>query len=281
MLKDLCGLAGNFHGVQQNTAELKERLSGAKVLLVLDDIWSSDQLRALLVKLGSQSKVLITSRNSDLLRRFLPALSSTTPKCVEIELLSGQHSQQMLCLHAFGQPQAPSALQGLAEEAADTCSGLPLTLSVVGRHLVPYRDVQAWQGVLALLRRAEELDGCASGSIFARLRISYDHLNKRMQDMLVEIACMLLGRTPSIATLAWDVGLLLLENLKNLCLVTVQNGMLGMHDQMRDMLLSIAAEGRHAGWYVRDAQAADPRDTTMLQVCCCSPSDASPDGMAV
>ena len=187
----------------------------------------------------------------------------------------------MLCLHAFGKPQAPSALEGLAMEAADICSGLPLTLSVVGRHLILHRDRQAWEGALCLLRQAEELDGRANGSTFARMRVSYDYLAQNLQNMLIEIASMLVGRPTSTAIHAWDAGGLRLENLRSLCLISVEDGMLGMHDLVRDMLLSVAAGGRHASWYAREPQAADIRDPTILQVCCFQPCDTNLNGMAV
>ena len=93
MLRDLCGLTANFHGVQQNTAELWDHLAETQKLLLLDDVWSEDQLSSLLVKFGSQSKVIVTSRNIGLLRCFLPGLSSTTPRYIQVELLPREDSQ--------------------------------------------------------------------------------------------------------------------------------------------------------------------------------------------
>ncbi|KAK9836911.1 hypothetical protein WJX74_010990 [Apatococcus lobatus] len=260
MLKDLCGLQATFHGVQQKAAELERRLSRANILLVLDDIWSEDQLKGLLVKLGSQSKVIVTSRDQGLLQRTLPGLCSTTPEYVEIQLLSRQDSQLMLCLHAFGQNHAPAHLAQLAKEAANACGGLPSSLSVVGSYLAACQDPQAWRNAIYKLQHAQELDNSGNGTIFARLRVSYDFLDTETQDMLMEIACGLLGQPSSFAACAWGTaGLLRLEKLKHLSLISVKYGRLVMHDQVRDMLQSLAnphSGDRHACWYHWDQNVA-------------------------
>ena len=261
MLRDLCGLTAFVHGTQQNASELKERLSRARILLVLDDVWSVDQLNGLLVRLGPHSKVIVTSRDLGLLQRTLPGLCSNTPEYVEVQLLSRQDSQQMLCLHAFGRSQAPTQLEPLAMKAADACGGLPLTLRVVGSFLAVYQDPQAWKGAIYKLQQAQELDSSRNGGIFAKLRVSYDNLDTETQDLLMDIACVLLGQSASVAVCAGGAaGFLGLETLSHLSLISINDDVLGMHDQVRDMLRSLASEhsgDRHAGWYERDGQAAD------------------------
>ena len=51
MLKELCKLPEKSRGVKQNTGELADRLREAKVLLILDDVWTDDQVEGLLVKI--------------------------------------------------------------------------------------------------------------------------------------------------------------------------------------------------------------------------------------
>ena len=271
MLQELCGLYGHFHGVDQNSCQLQRSLSSRQVLLVLDDVWSEDQLEHLLVTVAPGSKVIVTSRNHGLLQQYLPTLGMPF-MCVEVELLPGSDSLALLCLHAFGRPDAPPKLAGIAARVAATCNGLGLALRVTGSFLKIHRDPQIWEDVCYRLQSAQSLDGQENGILFASLRVSYDNLSCTLQDMLMDVACILLGRTVAAAVCAWgQAGKLGLETLRNLSLVTVNGGVLGMHDQMRDMLRSQVVQdtpGRHH--YAWDQQAADTcRSSKPQQVGCC------------
>ena len=68
MLKQLCGIERDFCSVDAGRAELEVRLRGSTVLFVIDDIWLEKQQDALLVPLGPGSRVLLTTRDAQLLR---------------------------------------------------------------------------------------------------------------------------------------------------------------------------------------------------------------------
>ena len=263
MLKDLCGLTASARGVKQNMTMLQERLRNAQVLLVLDDVWSRDQLECLLVETSPGSRVLVTSRNRGLLQEHLPRLCNGRYALVQVDLLSQSDSRRMLNLHAFGRPEAISHLATEAEEVADTCSCLPITLRVTGSFLAQHQSAQMWQGVCYRLRQAQPVNGQLNDDdIFASLRVSYTYLHPTMQTMLMDIACVLLGQPESAVSFAWGSdGLLGLENLKNLSLITVNGmGTLVMHDQVRDMLQSHASNhsnDKHASMYAWGAYASE------------------------
>ena len=272
MLQELCDLHRPFHDVGQNSRYLQKSLSRLAVLLVLDDVWSQDQLESLLVAVAPGSKVIVTSRDRGLLQRFLPSLSMPF-QCLEVQLLSPWDSLELLCLHVFGSPNAPSQWAERAKEAADTCSGLPVTLSVIGSFLAGQRDPQIWEDVCYRLHKAQPPDGLQNNdSIFAKLRVSYDFLEHTLQDMLLDVACALLGHIASAAVCAWGPGGKLgLENLRNLSLVTVEKGLLAMHDQIRDMLRSQVEQDMSGRLrYAWDQTAAEiMRSSTAQQVGSC------------
>ena len=196
----------------------------------------------------------MTSRDLGLLQRNLPTICSISVVYLHVETLSEADSRELLCMHAFGQPTAPGDLAALACEVADICAGLPLTLTVTGSFLAVHRSPEAWREVCHNLRQAKPPDGqLENDTIFASLRASYTCLHPSLQDKLMDVACVLLGVSAAHAVCAWSPGgLLELENLRNLSLVTVEDGMLGMHDQIRDMLRRQARAGirsRHAGLY--------------------------------
>ena len=60
---ELCGSKEAISSVAQEKAILEERLKAVRGLLVIYDIWRAEQQTALLLPMGPQSRVLITTRN--------------------------------------------------------------------------------------------------------------------------------------------------------------------------------------------------------------------------
>ena len=61
VLSELCGVTVAVNSVAAGRMELEKRLRDARVLLVIDNVWSTDQLDALLVNVGQGSCVLVTT----------------------------------------------------------------------------------------------------------------------------------------------------------------------------------------------------------------------------
>ena len=245
MLRELCGIDRDITSVHTGRAEL-DRLSSARVLLVIDDIWSTAQLDALIVSVGRGSCVLVTTRHRQLLDR--PWVTLRQP----VDVLSEHASLELFCWQAFLHNLPPAGYETLAADAAQACSGLPLALTVIGAHLWSKQTLLTWKQALQNLQRAKPLTGGtdADDALWGKLLLSYDDLGSEEQQMFLDISCVMLGKDASVCRPAWG-GLAdsILENLKNRSLVSIdKDGGLAVHDQLRDMgRAKVIAEHRKAG----------------------------------
>ena len=231
MLRELCGIERDTGSVDK--AGLQRRLQGSPVLLVVDDIWSAEQRDALLVPLEPGSRVLLTTRNAQLLR------SPSHPDILSqpVELLGSQAALELFSWCAFLAKEPPAQYSKLAVSAVKACDGLPLTLVVLGAYLCDQPDLQAWEAALSTLQAAQSLTGDRTDKLWGKLRLSYDTLGDAEGDMFLDIACCMLGKRMVRALPAWGrAARIALDNLISRSLVSVDgSGRLKMHDQLRDM----------------------------------------------
>lgn len=129
--------------------------SSGPLLLVLDDLWTRDQLHWLLAcedsenpqkaisKLPPGSRVLLTSRY-----RSIVTVEGYEEHVILLTELKDQFSAQMLSETAFG-PSAlpPEFTPSHLKQALDLCGGLPLALRVLGGQLklAKARNGDGWQ----------------------------------------------------------------------------------------------------------------------------------------
>ncbi len=116
------------------------RFMDRKVLIVLDDVDQKDQFDQLIpVKLGPGSRVIITSRDSNVVNNI-----KKNGNCKylrhEMALLSTTDSRHLFNRHAFHSADAIDGFQELAKKVADACCGLPLALEVIGCFLFDKRE---------------------------------------------------------------------------------------------------------------------------------------------
>ena len=236
MLRELCNIERGAISVAEGRSELKDRLCNRTVLLVIDDIWRPTQRDALLVPLGPGSRVVLTTRDAQLLQ--CPGIIVQP-----VEVLDRSAALDLFCWHAFKADRPPAAYSELAVEAAEQCAGLPLTLQVVGSYLQDQPDQESWRAALARLQAAQPLTGCRTedDDLWGVLKLSYDTLGQAEKEMFLDIACCMLGKERSVVLAAWGVdGATSLRNLINRSLASVGKlGHLGMHDQLRDMAKEI------------------------------------------
>lgn len=108
---------------------LRSLLADKNVLMIFDDVWSADSIRALLPS-GSQSKGLLTTRDSEI----AAALDGYQ---VEVTLLSATESQQLLS-DVVGADRV-EAEATVAAEICDLLGHLPLAVKIAARRLVSRR----------------------------------------------------------------------------------------------------------------------------------------------
>ena len=241
MLKELFDIKLEISDMISARQQLEQRMGSRRVLLVIDDVWNAEQLDVLLVSVAPGSRVVVTTRREDLLRRPVIHIRQ------QVELLSERAALELFCWHAFLAEQPPEAHDSLARKAARACSGLPLALVVMGSHLWDMQDVKAWQHALSMLQTATPFGGGSLDDdllLWGKLKLSFDTLNAREQQMFLDIACFMLGKDAIMSVPVWgEMADSTLTHLRSRSLVGLdEGGCLSIHDQLRDLGRAIVAE---------------------------------------
>eukprot|EP00253_Pinus_taeda_P025787 PITA_25787 len=234
LIKDLTQLNVQIRSTDEGKGNLKRNLSSKQALIILDNVDHSSQLDALLLPakdaLQPSSLIIVTSRDKQLLINN----DINESAIYKLECLKQQHSQELFCLHAFGQPRPVEEFEVLVSKFVGACCGLPLSLTVIGAHLRGSSDLTLWR---AQLRKISKM---LPDDIQSRLKISYDSLDDDEKQIFLDIACFFLGEDRDTAIQIWkglDLdGWLGLCNLQNKCLIEVdsENNII-MHDHLRDL----------------------------------------------
>jgi hypothetical protein len=182
--------------VEAGARALRRRLSGARCLLVLDDLTSNDQRLALDV-CGSGSVILTTTRD----RGTVPYGQREFP----VGMLDPAEAREVLAAYA-GVP--PDDLPPEAEEVLAGCSGLPLALAICGAMVS--REC-SWADMTALLRDPAPaalqmtFDDYRHTSLAAAIEASTGTFDKATRQRYEELA-VFAGRGPvpvSVAARLW------------------------------------------------------------------------------
>ncbi|GLT95146.1 hypothetical protein SLE2022_128440 [Rubroshorea leprosula] len=172
---------------------LKERLSGKKFLLVLDDVWNEnydhwDILRRPLMSGEHGSKIIATTRND--------SVALTMGRKHLIHRVKGLREDECLSLfatHALGADNfdAHPNLKGIGEEIVKKCRGLPLAAKVLGGLLHGKLSCVEWQDILN--SEMWDLPEDKSG-ILPALRLSYHNLPSHLKQCFAFCAIFPKGR---------------------------------------------------------------------------------------
>ncbi len=132
------------HSDAERNALRRALKEGGPLVLILDDLWTREQLMLLLGhddsgdiqaavgNVAAGSRLLLTSRDQTVLSMNWGGFS-----LFELEVLNCEDAERLLCLEAQRMPVEFEASQ--LRQALQICGGLPLALQVFGRQL---RDVQ-------------------------------------------------------------------------------------------------------------------------------------------
>jgi len=229
---------------------IKDRLCDKRVLLVLDDVDSLDQLNALCGSrewFGSGTRIIITTRD----KRILGA--NGVDQVYMMKAMDGNESIELFSWHAFKQPRPREEFLEISREIVDYSGGLPLALEVLGSYLFG-SGIADWKGVL------EKIKIIPNHEVQQKLKISYDGLNDDTEkEIFLDIACFFIGMDRNDVTqilngcgLFADIGISVLVE-RSLVTVDYKNT-LGMHDLLRDM-------GREI---IREKSPKDPEERSRL-----------------
>ncbi|XP_050223699.1 putative disease resistance RPP13-like protein 1 [Mercurialis annua] len=157
--------------------ELKIRLKGKRILLVLDDVWSNkyedwDILRRPLEAGLRGSKILITTRNQS-----VASVMCTVPPH-HLKELTDDDCLVLFKKHAFrdGITGSHSDLEDIGKKIARKCKGLPLAAKALGGVLRFRGNAKEWKKVLESSIWDVTID-----NILPALRLSYHYLPSHLK----------------------------------------------------------------------------------------------------
>ncbi|KAG0607731.1 hypothetical protein M758_8G050400 [Ceratodon purpureus] len=166
------------------------KISGqGPILVVLDDLRQKSEYDQVILDIGllaPGSCIIVTSRD----RRVLKAIGRQCNFFLhEVKPLGSDDSRRLFNLHAFGDGEAPSKFESLANDVSKVCGGLPLALKVAGSSLIDSNideDLEwIWPEAVDALKE--------DGDIMDVLRWSYNRLSKPEKMMFLDIACIFCG----------------------------------------------------------------------------------------
>ncbi|XP_058750348.1 disease resistance-like protein DSC1 [Vicia villosa] len=227
--------ASNVHG--QHTF-IKRRLSGKKSFIVLDDVDNATQLDDLcgvLDGLGDYSRVIITTRNKDILSGRVDEIYEVTPW----EL---KDSLKLFSLGAFRQSYPREGYERVSERAVKYAGGVPLALKVLGSHFKSKKP-KSWVSEL----NDYENKGETFPGIQKVLELSYNGLSWREKEMFLDIAFFFKDENKDLVTRILNTcdfnatnGV---EVLENKALISISNSdTIQIHGLLQKMAFDIARQ---------------------------------------
>lgn len=177
----------------ESTRESRTYLQNHRVLIVLDQVDSKDQINNVLDmnKVGCGSLILITSRDRNLLEKFGGQI------VYEVKPLNIEHARELFCHHAFSQPNPLPESEVCVDGILEKCRGLPFYLEVWGEYVRkagPYREGrQYWENQLRRFRN--ELPP----RLRKALKPIYKSLLPKEKNLFLDICCFLVGEDKDLA----------------------------------------------------------------------------------
>ncbi|GKV51392.1 hypothetical protein SLEP1_g58054 [Rubroshorea leprosula] len=179
MLEYLDSSVGRMNNIDALIQKLGRELENRKFLLVLDDVWNEDRSkwdsfnsRLLKILKTSGNSILVTSR-SDKVASIMEALPMQKHDMVKLS----DHECWLIIedrvLRSSTETSIPLDLEGIGQEIARKCGGLPLVASVIGGTLSREMKTDKWQEILddkAWILQDE------NKKILSILKISFDRL---------------------------------------------------------------------------------------------------------
>ncbi|MED6195723.1 hypothetical protein PIB30_040659 [Stylosanthes scabra] len=241
----------NVKEASQNIESLQERMvsellkdknqNSRKVFVVLDDVDNVEQLQVLCEEfryVSPESKLIITTRNKDLLRGIMV----DEEHVYEVKPWSFEESLELFCLSAFKSKHPKKGYKDLAKRAVDYTGGVPLALKVLGSSLA-YRSYESWKSEL------DKFENYSCDGIQKVLRVSFEGLHDLEKKIFLDIAFFFKDECKDFVERVLNAcGFYATDGLKALqdkALITISNGnKIKMHDLVQDFGLRIQDPGK-------------------------------------
>ena len=209
---------------------ISERLCNQKVLIVLDDVDSLDQLDALakdIYHFGSGSRIIVTTKDQELLERY--GITNT----YHVGFPSNGEALEIFCRYAFRRNSPKYGFEKLAIRVAELCGNLPLGLRVVGSSLGG-KSGDEWEVIIHRLETSLDED------LERVLRVGYETLHEKDQALFLHIAIFFNNKDQDyVKSMLHDCNLNVehgLRNLVNRSLIDIStNGEIVMHSLLQQM----------------------------------------------
>ena len=175
-------------GLSMGALRVRKKLSRTKVLIVLDDVSSSMQMKRLagdLLRYGTGSRIIITTRDRGTLGQTVEE-----DNIYKVEELKPDDALQLFYSRAFKDNSTRRTdYKELAEKVVAYAKGVPLALTVLGSLFFNCKSKEDWEDEFNKLKRFPSED------IQKVLRISYDRLRENENEIFLDIACFHKGRS--------------------------------------------------------------------------------------
>ncbi|KAL2623475.1 hypothetical protein R1flu_003680 [Riccia fluitans] len=172
----------------QSSSDGWDQVARKSMLLIFDDIEDyrhAELLQEIADSNGmGQSRFLLTSRDTQRLRDCGDAVHR-----IPLDHLDNQDAKKLFTTYAFPNQGPPESFEGVIQEIAVGCGGLPLTLEVLGKYLRSEPKEEVWTEIPIALRKCEDIADLEQ-RVWAKLKLSYDKLpGDEVKNIFLDIAC--------------------------------------------------------------------------------------------
>ena len=232
LLKEILGDENlKIHSISEGINLIKKGLRCKKVLLILDDVDTLGRIQNLLgdcnwFALGS--RVIITTTTNP---QFLATLGKVYTT-YEAKILEKYEALQLFENYAFLGKKPDKDYLELTNQVIHYAQGLPIALKIIGCYLCE-RTKQEWEITLDKYKKIPNED------IQKVLQVSYNGLEEMVQGIFLDIACFFKGWKKDYVVHILNASdshpSYGIQKLVDKCLITVDHGILLMHDLIQQM----------------------------------------------
>ena len=227
LLSDLLKTKVEIDSVEMGISMIWERLSGKRVLIILDDVpeFHEPLVRRWSYLFERGTVIIITTRHENLYQ---------ANSIFQVKLMNLIESLELLSWHAFREAKPKEEYHSLAKRVVAYCGGLPLTLEVIGSYLYE-RTEEEWISALFKLVKIPQHD------VERQLKISFDGLHNEMEkDLFLHVSYSFVGKGRAFVKkilngsgIDVDSGIRVL--IERSLIQVNKNNTLGMHSLLQQM----------------------------------------------